>query len=202
MNLDVLHNELRLRVPNKPYEFYNDALRSSIATICRKTSVWRIETDILTQPAIDVYDIDLPVDTTIHSNLYIIQRGSTDQLKVRPINGMKISSYGDSDWLQTFKTNDKESIQIFPKPLLGNTALTAVTSIKPSSSATAIDNDKFFEEYKDTVIYGALVRCYEVDDNIEQVMYNDKRFKDGVSSIHTDVIKEYADTPLKMSASW
>ncbi|RKZ91542.1 MAG: hypothetical protein DRQ40_09770 [Gammaproteobacteria bacterium] len=198
----TLHNELRARVPNKTSEFYDDALRWAVNHICIKTSLWQVVTTVTTKPLQDVYDVDLVSNSVIHSNLFIIQKGNIDRVIVRPTNGFKSSGYGNSDWLQAFKTFSNEAVQIIPTPAEGNETLEIHTAVKPSSSATGVDNDKIFNEYKDTVVYGALYRLYQAESDIEQAEYNNQKFKEGVSSIHVDVLKENANTPMLVSAAW
>jgi len=198
---NTLHHELRLRVPNKPYEFYDDAVRWAIAHICRKTSLWGVTTAIVTEPGKDVYDLDLPSDSVTHSNLYIIQKGSTDRVISRPVNGFKVSNNTSSDYTKSYRSVYKNKIQIVPIPKDGGITLEIRTAVKPTTAATSSDNNKFFEDYKDTVIYGALFRCLE-DSDLKTALYNEKKFKNGVSSIHIDVLKENANTPMKISAGW
>ena len=198
-----LHRELRLRVPNKPYELYDDVIRWAVDHICRKTSLWKITTNIVTKPSKSLYDLDLPLDTAIHSNLYIVRKANTDIVIKRPVNGFLVHPTSElSDYLQAFKTIGSDQIQIFPTPKNGGITLEVHTAVKPTRLATGSDNDKFFDEYKDTVIYGALSRLFEIDRDAEQLMYNKQEFKNGVSSIHVDVLNENADTPMKMSAGW
>ncbi len=199
--LSTLHNELRLRVPDKPSEFYDDALRWAINEICKKTSLWRVITTVTTVADKDVYTLDLPVDSATHSNLFIIQKGATDRLIKRPVNGFRVYSTAPSDYLQAFKTYAKDEIQIFPVPVAGAVTLEITTAIKPTSSAIGIENDKFFEEYKDTVVYGALFRCFELDD-IVRAEREKGLFNNGCSSIKVDVLKENADTPNKVNVGW
>lgn len=208
--LSTLHPELRLRVPDKTSEVYSDALRWAIDYICVKTSMWRVITDLVTKPGIDLYDVDTPNSSAIHSNLYIIQKAKTDdngrkgsdRLIKRPTNGFKITSGASSDWLQAFRTADQTEVQVSPVPSEGGVTLELHTAVKPISSATSIDNAKFFDEYKDTVVYGAMYRLHQLNDNIKSAEYNFQKFKEGVSSIHIDVLKENADTPIRANTRW
>lgn len=197
----TLHNELRMRVPEKPYEFYNDAIRWAINEICIKTALWRVTSTITTVAGKSTYSLDLPVDTVIHSNLYIVQKGNTDRVIKRPVNGFKIYPAGTSDYLQAFKTYSENEIEIFPTPDVGGVTLDVITAIKPTSSAENASNNKFFAEYKDTVVYGGLFRCLE-DEDIVRADRAEIKFKNGYSSIHGDVIRENAATPTKVNTGW
>jgi len=201
--IDSLNNELRLRVPNKPLEFYVDSLRWAIDEICRKTSFWRVNTNIVTTPGDSVYDLTIPADSSAHSNLYIIDNFGSGQERVikRPNNGFITANLGDSDYLQAFKSVSGNKIEIFPTPVAGGANLRVVTSITPNKGATTVDSDELFSRYSDTIVYGALMRCFE-DSDIKKAEYFGKKFKNGVYSIKVDVIKEFSNTPLKMSASW
>jgi len=202
--IDSLNPELRLRIPNKPSEFYVDSLRWAIDFICKNTALWRVNTDIVTTPGNSVYPLTLPVDTLVHSNLYIISNvGMQGQEKVieRPTNGFVTYSGGPADYLKSFKTVSGNKIEIFPTPSIGGINLRVVSAVTPVKGATVVEFDDLFSRYPDIIVYGALMRCYEGLD-IEKAMYFDKKFKDGVSSIHVDVIKEFANTPLKVSAAW
>lgn len=205
--LSTLHNELRLRVPNKPYELYDDALRWAINHICVKTSLWKNVSQILTEPGVDVYDLDFPSGAVTHSNLYIVQKaptsGGTDRIITRPINGFtNLARAGaPADWLQAFATHGQYQIKIAPTPVDGNVTLEVHTAIKLKTGATDVNEDKFFDEYKDTVVQGALYRLYD-DTDIERSNRSRKTFRIGVCSIHIDVIKSNANTPLKVRAGW
>lgn len=212
-DFSVLHNELRLRVPNKPYELYNDALRWAANQICIKTSLWQIVTTIITEPDVDIYNIDLPVGSVIHSNLYIIQKGAynatgtakaTDRVIERPVNGfINIDRFGtESDSLKAFQTIGETQIQIAPLPKKGGVTLEIHTAVKPDTSATSASNKKLFNEYKDTMVNGALYRLYDDTDDYQKADRREIKFKNGVSSIHVDVLKGNADTPFKLDASW
>lgn len=200
-SLSELHNELRVRVPNKPYEFYNDALRWAIDKICRKTSMWEIITTIVTEADKSVYNLELPTLTVTHSNLYIIHKGNTDRRINRPVNSRVSLTQAPSDYIQSFATYSKNEIEIFPTPVDGGQTLEVHTSVKPIKGVTEVKNEKFFDEYSDTVVYGALSRIYGDDDPIKADR-NEMKFNKGVSSIHVDVLKGNADTPMKLFAGW
>ncbi len=201
-SFSILHHELRLRVPNKPSEFYDDAIRWAINHICVKTSLWKIVTSVTTESDENSIDIDLDTDTAIHSTLFIVQKGNIDRTVKRPVNGNVGHYNSNSDYLKSFITLTSESVQIIPTPKDGGVELEIHTSVKPTRSATDVNNEKFFNEYEDTVVYGALYRLYELEGDIAQAEYNNQKFKNGVSSIHVDVLKENANTPMKMSAAW
>lgn len=200
---DTLHNELRLRVPDKSYEFYNDAIRWAIDTICVKTSCWQVRDDITTEADKDTYRLMLPAFAVIHSVLYIIQHSGNYARKVsRPVNGMDPSWTSASDYLQSFKAQRPDSVQIFPTPKDGSEKLTVVLAVKPTTMADTSDFDPFFSEYKDTVVYGALFRLKELGGDFKEAEYFNQKFKEGVSSVHVDTLKENAETPLRISSRW
>jgi len=202
--IDSLNNELRLRIPNKPSEFYVDSLRWAIDFICRKTSFWRINTDITTTSGDSVYPLTLPENTQVHSNLYVISNfGIQGQEKVikRPTNGFILYPGGNADYLKAFKSAPVNEIRLFPTPNVGGSNLRVVSAITPTKIATSVDSDDLFSRYSDIIVYGALMRCFEDIDPAKSDFY-DKKFRNGVSSIKVDVIKEYSNTPLKMSAAW
>ena len=201
-SLSELHNELRARIPNKPYEFYNDALRWSIDKICRKTSMWVVVTTVVTEADKEVYNLELPANTVTHSNLKIIQKGNTDRVITRPVNGVtqRISS-APSDYLQSFDTYSKNQVEIFPTPVNGGKTLEIHTVIKPIKHATEINNNELFDEYTDTIVYGALFRLYEDNDPVKSDR-NEIKFNKGVSSIHNDVLKRKANTPMRLYVGW
>lgn len=199
-SLSELHNELRLRVPNKPSEFYNDALRWSIDKICRNTSVWEVITTLTTVADKSVYDLDIPSGTVIHSNLKIIQKGNIDRTVLRPVNG-GFSNLPASDYLQSFDTFSKNEIAI-TTPVLGGETLKVYTAVKPTRNTTTIHNEKFFNEYSDTVVEGALYRCFDLDGNIPMADREMVKFKNGIDSIHVDVLKRNANTSNRLYAGW
>ena len=209
---NTLHNELRLRVPNKPYEFYDDALRWAAQKICVKTALWKIVTTLVTKPDVDIYDIDLPFQAIIHSNLYIIQKGAinasgtkaADRTIKRPVNGfINTERFGaTSDALQAFRTIGETQIQIVPIPKAGGITLEIHTAVKPTDYATSAGIKPLFTAYKDTMVNGALFRLYELNDDYQKADRIETKFNNGVSSIHVDVLKESADTPMKVSAAW
>lgn len=199
----TLHNELRLRVPDKTFEIYDDALRWAVDYICKKTSCWQVTSKVLTKPGKSVYYLMLPAYAAAHSMLYAVQHGNVDRIIERPVNGFIMTpNQPKGDYLRAFKTHDPESVQITPVPKNGNVEISFTMAVKPKVGATGSDYDKFFSEYKDTVIYGALLRLYELDRDFEQAMYNRTEFKNGISEIHTDVLKENANTPMKICAKW
>jgi len=198
----TLHNELRLRIPNKPYELYDDVIRQAITRICVKTAIWKVITTFDTEADVSTYDLDLPTDSVIHSNLYMVQKGNTDRIVKRPTNGFKVSNLGTSDYLKAFKTVGNDQILITPVPNEGGVTMEVHTAVKPTSSATSVDNDKFFNEYKATVIHGALSILYEDAENVVQADRRFTKFNNGISSIHTDVLKENADTPFKLKVGF
>lgn len=198
MEYSLLHNELRLKSPGKPAEFYDDAIRYAIGGICRKTALWQVSTDLVTVAGQSVYSLTLPTDTVIHSSLELTQG---TRILTPPTNGVT-GSYADSDYIQTFETYSKNEIKVYPIPISNGTEFSVLVAVKPISGATESDNDKFFDEYKETVIYGAMVKCAEFDKNYADVQYNETKFKNGISSIHIDVIKKNANTPLKINTGW
>lgn len=197
--LSELHNELRVRIPNKPYEFYNDALRWAIDKICRDTSMWEVITTIVTEADKSVYDLDLPTNTVTHSNLKIVHGTRTI---TRPVNGNTSTNYAPSDYVQSFDTYSKNQIEIFPTPVNGGETLEIHTAIKPIKHATEIQNEKLFDEYVDTVVSGALFRLYDAADDYIKADRSEVRFKNGISSIHVDVLKRNANTPFRLNAGW
>lgn len=197
--LSTLHNELRVRIPDKTYEFYNDALRWAINTICRRTSMWRVETTLVTEADKSVYDLDLPANTVIHSNLKIAQ-GS--RIITRPVNGILPLNNAPSDYLQSFDTYGQDQILIYPTPVNGGETLVVYTAIKPTKTATVIQNEKLFDEYPDTIVNGALYRLFEAEKSYQDADRYEIKFKHGVSSIKTDVLKQNANTPFKISSGW
>lgn len=196
--LSTLHNELRARVPEKSYEFYNDALRWAIEHICRKTSMWQVETELTTVAGEPIYNLDLPANTVIHSNLKIVHGSRTIK---RPVNGVVYLNNAPSDYVQSFDTQGDDQIEIFPTPLNGGETLTVHTAIKPVKGADEIQNQELFDEYADTIVYGALFRIFENDD-LQKAAYNETKFNNGVSSIKNDVLKRKANTPMKLHAGW
>jgi len=169
--------------------------------------MWQETTEITTTDSTDIYDLFTPATPqiqTVHSILYITQKGDTDRVIRRPVNGfINIERFGAlSDYLLAFRTVDNYQVQIAPYPKDGGITHEVTFALKPTSSATGVDNEKLFDEYKDTVICGALHRLYEDDDNFEQSDRQEKKFNNGISSIHIDVLKENADTPFKLSAGW
>lgn len=202
-DFDTLHNELRLRVPRKTYEIYNDAIRWAIDYISVKTSCWRVDVNIKTQADKDTYRLNLPAYAHIHSVLYIVQHsGNYDRKVSRPVNGVGSSCQSESDYLQSFSAEQPDTVKIFPTPKDGNENLTVVVAVKPSISADMSDFDPFFSEYKDTVVYGAMHRLMELDSRFDEAEYYSRKFKEGVSTIHTDTLKGRADTSMRISARW
>lgn len=202
---NTIHNELRLRVPNKPYELYDDVIRWAVGQICVKTSLWRVVTTFVTEPDKSIYNLDLPSNSAIHSNLYIIQvvPSGTNRIIKRPVNGFKVyPNGGQSDYTKAFKTVGDNQIQIFPTPKEGGITLEVHTAIKPITGSTGVSENKFFDEYKSTVVYGALHRLYEDGEDYQKSDRNELKFKNGISSIHVDVLKGNANTPMKISAGW
>lgn len=212
-DFSVLHPELRLRIPNKTFEMYDDALRWAANKICVKTAMWEIVTELVTVADKDIYDIDLPSYTVIHSNLYIIQKGAVnptsgakaqDRIIERPVNGIYNGSIfgAPSNYPQSFQTVGETQIQILPMPKDGGITLQIYTAIKPSSSASRAANDKFFNEYKDALVEGAMFRLFDINGDIERADREGLKFKNSITAIHMDVIKQNANTPLKLSAGW
>ena len=204
---NTLHNELRLRVPGKPYELYDDVIRWAINRICVKTALWQKTTEVITTDDSDTYsliDLENRDIEVIHSILYIVQEGNTDRVIRRPVNGfITTERFGAlSDYLKAFRTHSTYQVQIAPYPKDGGITLQVTHALKPTSSATEVGNDKFFDEYKNTVISGALYRLYEDDSSFEQADRREKKFNNGISSIHIDVLKENADTPFRLNVGW
>lgn len=196
--LNELHNELRLKIPNKPYELYNDVLRWAINEMCRKTEMWEVISTIITIADQSVYELDLPSGTITHSNLKIIDGTRTIE---RPENGAINLNWAPADSIQTFDSYSKNEIQIFPTPLNGGKTLEVYTAVKPIRNITEIANEEFFDEYSDTVVCGALHRLYE-DTDIQKSDREYTKFRNGISSIKVDVILRNANTPFKLDAGW
>ncbi|SFN73409.1 hypothetical protein SAMN05216332_101415 [Nitrosospira briensis] len=187
-------------VPGCTFAAIDSALRQSAVVFCEQSLAWRIELSPISVVAgIAEYALTPPEDAVVHA------------ITLAALNGEEIEAYkGETDISARNRYNRTSpqyisggpgSIILAPKPTATG-ALTMIVALKPSPASAGID-DVQFNEYREAIVHGALLRLMlspkKPYTNAQLAAYHQQQFAIKTAAAGVRVAKNYARTPLRTS---
>lgn len=186
-------------LPGCPLVVADNALRQSAISFCEQALAWRWD-----HPGIPVvagtatYPFTPPAGAAVHGIIH----AALDGRKITSNTGesdIGVASWRDQSGTPAYILGGPAAATLVPNPdAAGILAMTV--ALKPSSSSAGID-DTQFNEYRDTIIHGALARLMlspkKPYTHAQLAAYHQQQFSIGTAAAGLRVARSYTRAPLR-----
>ena len=188
-------------VPGCTSAAIDSALRQSAVVFCEQSLAWLIE-----HPPIPVvagtseYALTPPEDAVVHAITFAALNGEEIEA-YKGETGISARNWRNRTGAPQYIPSGAGSVILAPKPG-ASAALTMIVALKPSPASVGID-DVQFNEYREAVVHGALLRLMlspkKPYTNAQLAAYHQQQFAIKTAAAGIRVRKNHTRSPLRTS---
>lgn len=143
-------------LPGCPFVMVDNALRQSAITFCEQSLAWRYDhPPVSIVPGTAEYAFAPPAEAVVH----VIAYATLGEKEIESHAGeedIRIAGWRRQTGMPEYVLGGATSLTLVPAPDMAGT-LVMIVALKPSPTAMGMD-DSQFNEFRETVIHGALAR--------------------------------------------
>lgn len=186
-------------LPGCPVTAADSALRQSAIAFCEQSLAWQTEHQpVFVTAGIAEHAFSQPAGSVVHAITHAVLDGE----EIEPFAGEKnivIRSWRRQTGKPRYILGGPSSLTLVPAPDT-NGVLAMTVALKPSAASTGID-DALFNEYRETIIHGAMARLMlspkKPYTDIQLAAYHQQQFIIKTAAAGVRVARSYARAPLQ-----
>jgi hypothetical protein len=188
-------------VPGCTFAAIDSALRQSAVVFCEQSLAWLTE-----HPGISVvagtaeYAFTPPEGAVVHAITFAALNGE-EIAPYKGETGISAKNWRNRTGAPQYILSGAGSVILVPHPDAA-AALTMIVALKPSPASAGID-DVQFNEYREAIVHGALLRLMlspkKPYTNAQLAAYHQQQFAIKTAAAGVRVAKNYTRTPLRTS---
>ena len=186
-------------LPGCPFAAVNNALRQSSIVFCAQSLAWKDEhPPVAVAAGTAEYAFIPPVGAAVHAVTHAAFNGK----EISPHTGeldIPARDWRNQTGKPQYVLGGDTSLRLVPEPDTAG-VLTMIVALKPSASATGID-ERLFNEYRDAIIHGALARLMlsprKPYTNTQLAQYHQQQFLIGTAAAGTRAARSFTRSPLR-----
>ena len=188
-------------VPGCPQAAQTVALREAAIDFCKQSLAWKYEhPDIAVVVATAQYPFVPPTGAVVHTVTYAEFNGDEIDVKTSA-DDIRIWDWRNQTGTPHYVLGGATALTFVPTPDVAGT-LTLTVILKPSPTATSIDDD-IFNEYRQAIVHGALARLMyspkKPYTDLSLAVYHQQQFTIKAGAAGTRAARDSTRAPLQTS---
>lgn len=186
-------------LPGCPFVMVDNALRQSAITFCEQSLAWRYDyPPVSIVPGTAEYAFAPPAEAVVHAIAY----ATLDDKEIESRAGeedIRIAGWRRQTGMPVYALGGATSLTLVPAPDAAGT-LAMIVALKPSPAAIGMD-DSQFNEFRETVIHGALARLMlspkKPYTDMRLAQYHQQQFAVKTAAAGVRAARSYTRAPLR-----
>ena len=185
-------------LPGCPFAMADNALRQSAIAFCEHSLAWKCNhPSVSVVPGTAEYAFVPPAEAAVHAIVYAALDGEEIESHAGEGN-ITIAGWRSQTGTPEYVLGDAASLTLVPKPDAAGT-LTMIVALKPSPTATGIDDDPF-NEFREAIVHGALARLMlspkKPYTSVQLAQYHQQQFAIKTAAAGLRVARSFTRAPL------